>query len=490
MTHLPGTESSITLEQRQELTEFLQVSSIFKCLDARIIEGISPLFESITCGPGHVVFAEGEEADSLYIVRRGAVEVFTGGENRDVLAYLTAGECFGEMGIVHGTTRNATVRVPESAVVLRLERAHVEELRVNCPEITTAFAEIINKRLSGTAVFRPPGLQGNLTFFDLPTVVQTVLNSRKCGKLSLLSRSGKVVGEVSVNAGAVTAARFQHLHGEPAFYELMCSPIPAEFAFIDREPSSLYDDSELSKRAAPAHLLELARRLDELPKLEGRTGWPRAIYFPCGKALAGQDFASVNNECASHIFSAIGEGKSAKDLYEKLNYDRYTLLSCLEEMLRKGLVRKEFSLPVEDDDTRKTAQLPKPEINQQINIENAASDAALLNQQKNATAEILLQARMSELLNLINSFNAISMHFGQILSEAEVRMLLHEALALASGEFACLNNIGVQTAAPILDLKAVAGNFSQSEQTINALRYLTKIFVDLLSRHNWYKTKK
>src|SRR6185437_14776053 len=112
----------LSTEQRQEIVEFLKEHSIFKVLDIQILEGIAPIFAEVQYGPGQIVFKQGDPADAVYIVRQGSVEVIQGEDPPKILAYVTAGECFGEMALIHETPRTATIRVPESATVVRLPK--------------------------------------------------------------------------------------------------------------------------------------------------------------------------------------------------------------------------------------------------------------------------------------------------------------------------------------------------------------------------------
>ncbi len=77
---------------------------------------------AVNLAAGEAAVREGEPADAWYIVGRGRVEVAqrAGGDER-VLATLEAGEAFGEIGLLRGTPRNATVRAAAGgAEVLRV----------------------------------------------------------------------------------------------------------------------------------------------------------------------------------------------------------------------------------------------------------------------------------------------------------------------------------------------------------------------------------
>ncbi|MEO5345780.1 MAG: cyclic nucleotide-binding domain-containing protein [Magnetococcus sp. YQC-9] len=74
---------------------------------------------------GEVIFRQGDQADGLYLIRRGSVAVSrTVSGNEEMLAYLTAGNYFGEMALVSDAPRSATITAaaPAELILLTAER--------------------------------------------------------------------------------------------------------------------------------------------------------------------------------------------------------------------------------------------------------------------------------------------------------------------------------------------------------------------------------
>lgn len=84
----------------------------------------TPRLERLTYEPGSVIVRQGDPADRFYILTKGQVEVLR--EQPDgqeiVVSRLGAGQYFGEIGLLHGGKRVATVRAADDVEVMALDR--------------------------------------------------------------------------------------------------------------------------------------------------------------------------------------------------------------------------------------------------------------------------------------------------------------------------------------------------------------------------------
>jgi NADH dehydrogenase len=97
--------------------------------------------------PGQEVFRQGDLGDRVYIVLSGRAEVVhDGGGAARVIATLGRGQFFGEMALLHSTTRNATVRCVEPMDVLSLPKKEFNLLAANLPELRTSFEKTSAER--------------------------------------------------------------------------------------------------------------------------------------------------------------------------------------------------------------------------------------------------------------------------------------------------------------------------------------------------------
>jgi small-conductance mechanosensitive channel len=98
-------------------------------------------------GPGQAIVRQGEEGETLYLVARGevAVVVKTDGGEKEV-ARLGRGALFGEMSVLTGEPRSATVTALGDAALLGLDREAFHRILDEGPELAQRLAEVIAGR--------------------------------------------------------------------------------------------------------------------------------------------------------------------------------------------------------------------------------------------------------------------------------------------------------------------------------------------------------
>lgn len=102
---------------------------------------------------GDVVFAEGDEGDSMWLVQSGKVEVYKTirGDVDRVLGTIGSGEIFGEMTFIDGSRRSAGARTVEASHLLTISRADFNKLAEKHPNVAAAtfaaLAAILAERL-------------------------------------------------------------------------------------------------------------------------------------------------------------------------------------------------------------------------------------------------------------------------------------------------------------------------------------------------------
>jgi CRP-like cAMP-binding protein len=110
---------------------FFRNIPLFATLEARELTEVLRVAEPYTASPGERLFGEGDEPTGLYLIERGEVEVsMRQSDKREVvLAHLGNGSVVGEMSLIDGGPRSASVEVVSPAQGYFLSRSQFEALR-------------------------------------------------------------------------------------------------------------------------------------------------------------------------------------------------------------------------------------------------------------------------------------------------------------------------------------------------------------------------
>jgi CRP/FNR family transcriptional regulator, cyclic AMP receptor protein len=103
---------------------YLKRMAIFESFDAGELQRIYALGEVCTYSPGSNVIVEGELTSGFYVVLQGSVAVFKSSQSREGshrLSTLGEGKAFGELSLIDGKARSATVVAEQEAILYHLE---------------------------------------------------------------------------------------------------------------------------------------------------------------------------------------------------------------------------------------------------------------------------------------------------------------------------------------------------------------------------------
>ncbi len=125
---------------------------IFSDLAADDLEELAAVVEERKIDAGKDVFREGDPGDAVYLIIKGSVCVFTGGDGvrpERVLSELGTGACIGEMAVLDASPRSATVRAIERTRTLRVPGEGFKRVMTERPEMSQAIVAELVKRMRG-----------------------------------------------------------------------------------------------------------------------------------------------------------------------------------------------------------------------------------------------------------------------------------------------------------------------------------------------------
>jgi anion transporter len=133
-----------------DLADTIRANPLFSGLSREDIAKILGRLEERFFSAGTTIISQGDQGDSFYLIQSGAVQVVLegGGGRRESIAVLGPQEGFGEMALLSGEPRSATIITVKDTTVWRLTREAWNELIEKYPTWLLHYAATLSKRLA------------------------------------------------------------------------------------------------------------------------------------------------------------------------------------------------------------------------------------------------------------------------------------------------------------------------------------------------------
>lgn len=138
--------------KKRVLDKLLAVSPLFGILSDEDRKNMLTSFTLKSFEEGSNVVTEGEEGNAFYIIKKGKAEVATGeGGNEEIkLADLKEGDFFGEVSLLTGKKRTATVRASTPLEVMELSKVNLKKCIEKYPQIEETLKGYMKARMEDT----------------------------------------------------------------------------------------------------------------------------------------------------------------------------------------------------------------------------------------------------------------------------------------------------------------------------------------------------
>ena len=125
----------------------------FQLLDERERAALAAELDVVHFSAGDTIFHYGDPGDSLYVIRSGEVEIFVKDDTgeRILLETARAGDFFGELSMLDGGPRNASVIATQQVESLRLTRDDLQKFLRLQPSAALDMLAATGRRLRTTA---------------------------------------------------------------------------------------------------------------------------------------------------------------------------------------------------------------------------------------------------------------------------------------------------------------------------------------------------
>src|SRR5436189_253801 len=134
-------------EDYDEARTVLREEPLFECLSDAQIDNLVKEASLNYFGRGERVIQEGAEGASMFVLLRGAARVWVSKNGTSIpVATLSAGDCFGEMSLLTGESRTATVQAESDCYVLEIGKPVMADVIRDSPDCLERLSELLARR--------------------------------------------------------------------------------------------------------------------------------------------------------------------------------------------------------------------------------------------------------------------------------------------------------------------------------------------------------
>jgi len=138
-------EPSAPEPRPESAADFLARAPIFAPLSESVRTAIAGRSSEVSVAAGEWLFRQGDEADALFVIRAGRLEVV--GENGSVMRVLGRGAALGELGLLTSMPRSASVRAARDSDLIVIDRDHFDKLLAEQPKVSMAMTRALGAQL-------------------------------------------------------------------------------------------------------------------------------------------------------------------------------------------------------------------------------------------------------------------------------------------------------------------------------------------------------
>ncbi len=137
--------------QFPDLLPLLASVHVFSGLDQPALRRLEQEMERVRLAAGDVLLRRGDPSDSLYVIVGGCLQVLLDHADgtEQVLAQLTGGDCLGEIALLTGQPRSATIRAVQDCELLKLTKETFDRFVIDYPDLKFRLVQLASYRQSG-----------------------------------------------------------------------------------------------------------------------------------------------------------------------------------------------------------------------------------------------------------------------------------------------------------------------------------------------------
>ncbi len=238
-----------------QISEVLKKVPFFRSLGK---DGIDFIVERLKFKPfeaDEVICKIGDPGDKMYILISGNVKVAIqpeGSSDETVIANLSSGDYFGEMALLTGAPRSASVITTEQSEMFILNKEDFDLIVERFPSITLSMGKIMSQRLSETnlkmakraAAPVSAAVKGSLSDKNLVDILKFCESNSLNGKV--IVKAGEEKGIIFYQKGIIQNVELGNLKDDEAL-DVLISWQEGEFV-VEPDPLQLYKETKIEEK--------------------------------------------------------------------------------------------------------------------------------------------------------------------------------------------------------------------------------------------------
>jgi len=248
-----------------QVSKILQQVPIFKSLGKESIDFIIERLKFKTFEADETICKSGDPGDEMYIIITGVVNIVIysdDGKHGQVVANLGSGDYFGEMALLTGETRSASVITTQKSEMFVLHKTDFDVILDKYPSISLSLGKIVSQRLRDTlnkATQMPKtdkievaaeGPAGNLRDISLVDLISFCEANSVSGSMEIVKGNDK--GFFELQSGQIQLVQLNDLKDDQALDQMLSweeggFQIHVKPLRLQKEFSPTADEEEIKK---------------------------------------------------------------------------------------------------------------------------------------------------------------------------------------------------------------------------------------------------
>jgi len=229
---LDGDPQLATTEDWRDAQWLVRTIPVFAGLDGELLDSIADAIEWFALPGGQILFDAGDPADGLYFVVSGSLGAYAPAQNghRRLVGRAMTGETVGEMALISGKPRNATVIALRDSELGRLPRLAFEKLMLSHPQGLLRISQLMVQRLESSQRQVRGRRAVPRTFAVVPNAADAEAATFAAQFATQLERLGRTELVWAQRGADRTSAWFHTIERSNEFVVYVCDPGPTNWS--------------------------------------------------------------------------------------------------------------------------------------------------------------------------------------------------------------------------------------------------------------------